>query len=144
MTLDEERYIKLDGLIGFRIEDVIKFDYISARRNVDNRDVDHTLSNHTSELYKIQEDSEENAAARESFITSLKETDYSLTEIYGHIFEEIIGKISKLGGMHTKDSIIKVISTLHHRELLKGNTTVVYEHDQRNLPEHYNLSLIHI
>lgn len=138
MTLDEERYIKLDGLIGFRIEDVIKFDYISARRNVDNRDVDHTLSNHTSELYKIQEDSEENVAARESFITSLKETDYSLTEIYGHIFEEIIGKISKLGGMHTKDSVIKVISTLHHRELLKGNTTVVYEHDQRNLPEHYN------
>lgn len=138
MTLDEERYIKLDGINGFRIDDVIKFDYISARRSVDNRDVDHTLSNHTSELYKIQEDSEENAAARESFIASLKETDSSLTEIYSHIFEDIIGKISKLGGMHTKESVIKVISTLHHRELLKGNTTVVYEHDQRNLPEHYN------
>lgn len=138
MSLDETRYIKLDGLVGFRIDDVIRFDYISARRSVDNKDVDHTLSNHTSELYKIQEDSEENAAARENFIASLKETDSSLTEIYSNIFEEIIGKISKLGGMHTKESVIKVISTLHHRELLKGNTTVVYEHDQRNLPEHYN------
>lgn len=138
MTLDEERFIKLDGLVGFKIDDVIRFDYISARRSVDNRDADHTLSNHTSELYKIQEDSEENTAARENFIASLKGTDSSLTEIYGSIFEDIIGKISKLGGMHTKDSVIKVISTLHHRELLKGNTTVVYEHDQRNLPEHYN------
>lgn len=138
MSLDEERYIKLDGLAGFKIDDVIRFDYISARRSVDNREADHTLSNHTSELYRIQEDSEENTAAREDFIASLKETDSSLTEIYGSIFEEIIGKISKLGGMHAKDSVIKIISTLHHRELLKGNTTVVYEHDKRNLPEHYN------
>lgn len=40
--------------------------------------------------------------------------------------------------MHQKETIIKVVSTLQHRDLLKGNTTVVYEHDQRNLPENYN------
>ena len=35
---------------------------------------------------------------------------------------------------------IEIISTLQHRELLKGNTTVVYKHDEDNrLPEHYNV-----
>lgn len=54
ITLDEERFIKPDELISFRIDDIIKVNYISARRSVDNRDVDHTLSNHTSKLHKIQ------------------------------------------------------------------------------------------
>ena len=78
MFLDESHYIKLDGLQGFRLDDVINFEYISARRNVDNKDVDHTLSVQTSELYKAQEDTEENLEARENFIASLKETDNTL------------------------------------------------------------------
>ena len=40
--------------------------------------------------------------------------------------------------MHQQETIIKVISTLQHRELLNGNTTVVYEHDNRKLPENFN------
>jgi predicted ATP-dependent endonuclease of OLD family len=37
------------------------------------------------------------------------------------------------------ESDIKIISTLQHRELLEGNTTVVYKHDEDNqLPEYYN------
>ena len=138
MTLDEKRVIKLDGLQGFRLDDVINFEYISARRCVDNKDVDHTLSTQTSDLYKAQENSEENVEAREQFIESLKDTDKNLTGIYDGIFSDIIKKIADLGGMHQKETIIKVVSTLQHRDLLKGNTTVVYEHDQRNLPENYN------
>lgn len=138
MTLDEKRVIKLDGLQGFRLDDVINFEYISARRCVDNKDVDHTLSTQTSDLYKAQENSEENVEAREKFIESLKDTDKNLTGIYDGIFSDIINKIADLGGMHQKETIIKVVSTLQHRDLLKGNTTVVYEHDQRNLPENYN------
>ena len=138
MLLDESHYIKLDGLQGFRLDDVINFEYISARRNVDNKDVDHTLSVQTSELYKAQEDTEENIEARENFIASLKETDNTLTDIYGNIFDGIIKKIGLFGGMHQQETIIKVISTLQHRELLSGNTTVVYEHDNRKLPENFN------
>lgn len=138
MSLDETRVIKIDGLLGFRLDDVINFEYISARRCVDNKDVDHTLSTQTSDLYKAQETSEENAEAREKFIESLKETDKTLTEIYDGIFNNIIKKIADLGGMHKEETLIKVVSTLQHRDLLKGNTTVVYEHDQRNLPENYN------
>lgn len=138
MSLDESHYIKLDGLQGFRLDDVINFEYISARRNVDNKDVDHTLSVQTSELYKAQEDTEENIEARENFIASLKETDNTLTSIYSNIFDGIINKIGLFGGMHQYETIIKVISTLQHRELLSGNTTVVYEHDNRKLPENFN------
>jgi hypothetical protein len=36
------------------------------------------------------------------------------------------------------DTDIAIISTLQHRELLEGNTTVVYTHDDHKLPEHYN------
>ena len=138
MSLDETRYIKLDGLQGFRLEDVINFEYISARRSGDNRDVDHTLSGQTSELYKAQEDSEENVQVREDFIASLKDTDHTLTGIYDNIFGDIIEKVSLLGGMCQQETMIKVISTLQSRELLKGNTTVVYQHDSHKLPEHYN------
>ena len=135
---DRHLDIKLDGLQGFRLDDVINFEYISARRCVDNKDVDHTLSTQTSDLYKAQENREENVEAREQFIESLKDTDKNLTGIYDGIFSDIIKKIADLGGMHQKETIIKVVSTLQHRDLLKGNTTVVYEHDQRNLPENYN------
>ena len=138
MVLNERSVIKLDGLQGFHLDDVVNFEYISARRCVDNKDVDHTLSEQTSELYKAQENSEENIEAREKFIESLRDTDQTLTDIYDGIFSDIAKKISELGGMHRKETIIKVVSTLQHRDLLKGNTTVVYEHDQRNLPENYN------
>lgn len=138
MTLDEKRVIKLDGLQGFRLDNVINFEYISARRCVDNKDVDHTLSSQTSDIYKAQENSTENVEAREKFIESLKDTDQTLTEIYDDIFSDIIKKIAELGGMHQQETLIKVESTLQHRDLLNGNTTVVYEHDQRKLPENYN------
>lgn len=138
MSLDETRFIKLDGLQGFRLDNVINFEYISARRCVDNKDVDHTLSSQTSDLYKALENSAENVEAREKFIESLKETDLTLTGIYDDIFSDIIKKIADLGGMHQKETLIKVVSTLQHRDLLKGNTTVVYEHDRCKLPENYN------
>ncbi len=44
-----------------------------------------------------------------------------------------------LFGIKINESEIEIISTLQHRELLEGNTTVVYKHDTDNhLPEHYN------
>lgn len=138
MELDEDIYVDLSTVQGFHLDDVINFQYISARRNVDNKDRDKSLSEKTSDLYKAQEDSEENVEARNDFIDMLKETDSQLTVIYGKVFESIIKDIEQLGGMRRKETVIKVISSLQHKELLKGNTTVVYEHDKRALPENYN------
>lgn len=138
MELDEDNYVDLSTVQGFRMDSIFNFQFISARRNVNNKDVDKTLSEKTSNLYKAQEESDENKEARGRLIDHLKDTDKELTELYGDVFAEILKKIEKLGGMKQKETVIRVISNLQHSELLKGNTTVVYEHDDMELPENYN------
>ena len=54
------------------------------------------------------------------------------------MFADIIDKVKKFGGMARNETIIKVVSSLQHRELLKGNTTVVYQQADKELPENYN------
>lgn len=134
----ETEYIDISKIQGFHLDDVIAFKYIGARRNVDNAEVGNTLSAQSSEIYKTQEENDEGTEAKEEFIEHLKETDTKLTTIYGKIFKDIIEKVSTLGGIVKKESLIKVVSTLQHRELLRGNTTVVYSHENTDLPETYN------
>lgn len=134
----ESEFIDISKIQGFHLDDVIAFKYIGARRNVDNADLGNTLSAQSSEIYKTQEENDEGVEAKEEFIEHLKETDAKLTTIYGKIFKDIIDKVSTLGGFVKKESLIKVVSTLQHRELLRGNTTVVYSHDDTDLPETYN------
>ncbi len=137
-TIDETNYIDIKDIQGFKMENVILFQSIGARRDVDNRDVDKTLSTKTSDLYKAIEETAEQIEAKEKFLDQLRETDIQLTGIYSDIFSDIVEKIKKFGGVTPNDSIIKVISSLQHRELLKGNTTVKYEHDNKDLPENFN------
>ncbi|MDT3356694.1 MAG: ATP-dependent endonuclease [Bacteroidota bacterium] len=137
-NLNETDYIDIKSIPNFKIENVILFQSIGARRSVDNADVDKTLSSKTSELYKAIEENEEQLEAKESFLEQLKETDIKLSSIYANIFADIINKIRLFGGISKDDTIIKVISSLQHRELLKGNTTVKYEHDSKDLPESFN------
>ncbi|MDV3618971.1 ATP-dependent endonuclease [Elizabethkingia anophelis] len=135
--VNEENFIDLEKeAIG--IKDVISFKYISARRDVTNKEVDKTLSRQTSNLYKKREDSSEKNQATEDFKDQLAGTDRVLTEIYGNLFNEVIDKVKNFGGVKINESDIAIISTLQHRELLEGNTTVVYTHDEHKLPEHYN------
>lgn len=137
-NLDETNYIDLKDVQGFNLESVVQFQCIGARRNVDNRDVDKTLSSKTSDLYKAIEENQEQIETKENFLEQLKETDKELTGIYSSIFSDIVEKIRMFGGLSPNDTVIKVISTLQHRELLKGNTTVKYEHDKKDLPENFN------
>ena len=122
----------------FRLSNVINFQYINAKRNVDNKDVDKTLSSQTSELYKIQETNNEQQEAIEMFHDSLKDTDKVLSSIYDGMFSDIVDKVRQFGGMSRNETIIKIISSLQHKELLKGNTTVVYQQADKELPENYN------
>lgn len=137
-TFIEEQYINLKDATNFRLCDVINFDYINAKRNVDNKDVDKTLSSQTSELYKIQEAADEQQDAIEKFQDSLKDTDKVLSSIYDNMFSDIVDKVRKFGGMSKNETVIKVVSSLQHREMLKGNTTVVYQQEDKELPENYN------
>lgn len=137
-TFVENRYINLKDIPVFHLDDVINFQYINAKRNVDNKEVDKTLSTQTSELYKIQEADNEQQEAIENFQDSLKDADIVLSLIYDKMFEDIIEKVKKFGGMSKNETVIKIVSSLQHRELLKGNTTVVYQQVDKELPESYN------
>lgn len=137
-TFIEEQYINLKDATNFRLCDVINFQYINAKRNVDNKDVDKTLSSQTSELYKIQEAADEQQDAIEKFQDGLKDTDKVLSSIYDNMFSDIVDKVRRFGGMSKNETVIKVVSSLQHREMLKGNTTVVYQQEDKELPENYN------
>lgn len=123
---------------GINIKDILNFKFIGARRDVTNKDRENTLSKQTSSLYKKQEDNSEKIEATDDFKDKLSETDETLSNIYKGLFKDVIGKVKDFGGIKLNDSDIAIISTLQHRELLEGNTTVVYAHDNHQLPEHYN------
>lgn len=136
-TVDEENYVDLDKE-GISIKDIINFKYISANRDVSNKDIDKTLSRQTSQLYRKKENSDEKSQATEDFKDQLSGTDVVLTNIYKDLFKDVIDKVKAFGGVSFNESEIEIISNLQHRELLEGNTTVVYSHDSYKLPEHYN------
>lgn len=137
-SFEERSYINLKDVTNFNLKDVVNFQYINAKRNVDNKEVDKTLSTQTSELYKVQETDDEQQEAIEQFQDRLKDTDVVLSSVYDKMFADIIDKVKTFGGMSKNETIIKVVSSLQHRELLKGNTTVVYQQADKELPENYN------
>ena len=137
-NLNENNYIDLDKEL-ISTKDIINFKYISARRDVANKDADKTLSTQTSIIYERTEAKQKQSEAVEGFKDKLSETDDQLSKIYVDLFKDIIAKVGDFGGLKPNESEIEIISNLQHRELLKGNTTVVYKHDDNNkLPEHYN------
>lgn len=135
--VNDNNFIDLESE-GIAIKDILGFKYISARRDVTNKEKENTLSKQTSSLYKKQEDNSEKNQATENFKDQLSETDSTLSEIYKDLFSDVIKKVQDFGGIKLNDTDIEIISTLQHRELLEGNTTVVYTHDDHKLPEHYN------
>ena len=135
--VNELKFIDLENE-GIIIKDIIDFKYISARRDVTNKEKEKTLSKQTSNLYKKQENNSDKDQATENFKDQLSETDNTLSDIYKNIFSDVIKKVQNFGGLKHNDTDISIISTLQHRELLEGNTTVVYTHDNHKLPEHYN------
>ncbi len=137
-VVNEDVYLNLISE-DISTRDIINFKFISARRDVTNKEVDKTLSGQTSRIYEKTESTEEQNNAVNDFKEKLSETDDHLSGIYKSLFNEIVEKVKAFGGVKINESDIEIISTLQHRELLKGNTTVVYKHDEENrLPEHYN------
>jgi predicted ATP-dependent endonuclease of OLD family len=136
---DEKTFIDLDAE-SINLSKIINFKWISARRNVSNKDADNSLSLLSAKIYKKLEASNPNEKIVEDFKDTLTTTDTKLNLVYEKIFEGVIDDVKKFGGINQNESVIKIVSSLQHRDLLEENTTVMYglganEHD---LPENYN------
>lgn len=120
------------------LKNILNFKKISARRDVTNKEVDTTLSSQTSKIYEKREASEEQNEQIDKFKDQLGDTDTVLSGIYKDLFKDTIEKVRRFGGIKENDSEISIESTLQHRELLKGNTTVMYSHADHMFPENLN------
>lgn len=123
-----------------QIDKIINFKWISARRNVSNKDTEKALSSQSSRMYKRLEATNANSDVIEKFKDALSQTDEELDGIYKNLFQEVIEDIKRFGGIKQDDSVIKIVSSLRHKELLEENTTVMYglSSADHSLPESYN------
>ncbi|WP_346893816.1 AAA family ATPase [Clostridium sp. UBA871] len=135
VNLDE--FIDLDKK-KVDISKIINFKYISAHRAITNSENDGTLSDLSSKYYEKTEINDSQSKAIETFENTLIQTDSKLSIVYDDLFKGVVQKVKKFGGMKKDETVIKIISSLQRRELLKGNTTVVYDDNCHCLPESYN------
>ncbi|CAI8723740.1 ATP-dependent nuclease [Pseudomonas chlororaphis] len=120
------------------LEEVLSFRSISAKRNVTNKNNDKTLSGQTAKIYKRTEETEEQKETVNLFKKKLRIADKDLSTVYQSMFAKLLGSVEKFGGVSHAETSLTIASTLQHRELLEGNTTVLYRHDEHDLPEHFN------
>lgn len=138
IKINQFSYKELDNKEKRVIDDLINFRFISARRDVTNRDIDKTLSVQTSRIYEKLEQNEDQLNKIDEFKDALGKTDITLSSVYKDIFSNTITLVQKFGGIKENESCISINSTLEHKELLKDNTTVMYDHEGVQLPEHFN------
>lgn len=103
-----------------------------------NKEIDKTLSKQTSILYRKKEDNQDGQKAAEDFKDQLSDTDGKLSDKYKVLFNKVIENVRQFGGYKLDESQIEIVSNLEHRNLLEGNTTVVYTQDDHRLPENFN------
>lgn len=134
--IKEGKYTELAR--DFRLEDVISFRYISAKRDVDNNERQRTLSSLIADLYEIKEKDDSLKETTDKFKSQMKQTDLILNKLYTTHFHDITDKIKDFGGIVKDESKLAVTSTLHHKDILNKNTTIVYDQDNQQRPESHN------
>lgn len=121
------------------ISRIINIKFISAKRLVDNKDSNRTLSIQSANYYEKIEDTPDMEESIADFKNELEKTDKKFDEKYANIFKDIIDKIKEFGCLKKDDLNLEIRSLLQQSNILKGNTTVVYNYKgQTNLPENYN------
>jgi putative ATP-dependent endonuclease of the OLD family len=137
-TVREDEYVDLLNE-AVRIDDIISFKRINARRSVSNKDSDRSLSAMSAKIYNAMASDAGDEEVFETFKEALSNTDDQLDGIYANLFKEVISDVRSFGGIKEGDTEIKIRSTLQHRDLLQENTTVMYGQGlDLTLPENHN------
>ncbi|WP_164557919.1 AAA family ATPase [Massilia atriviolacea] len=138
-NVKEDTYVDL-AKEDVRIEDIISFKRINARRSVSNKNSDHGLSSMSAKIYSAMSDDAGAEEVFETFKEALGDTDGKLDKIYSDLFKDVIADVQRFGGIQQGETQIKIKSTLRHRELLEENTTVKYGQstEPHFLPESHN------
>lgn len=123
-----------------RVEDIVSFKRINARRSVSNKDSERGLSLMSAKIYQAMDSDAQDGDVIESFKEALSDTDGQLNTIYDNLFKEVIEDVRQFGGIKEGDTQLKVMSSLKHYEMLGENTTVMYGQgaELHVLPESYN------
>jgi putative ATP-dependent endonuclease of the OLD family len=119
------------------ISKLIALNYVGAKRNVSNS-TETELSTLASNYYEKSKNPDVNSTASQQFENAVDKTDGDFNNIYTNIFKPLTDKISKFGGIKKNETTLKVISQIQAMNLLKDNTTVVYDDQTNFLPENYN------
>lgn len=116
---------------------IISFGFIDAKRNVSN-DNNTNLSVLSTDYFNRTDGVSKESEAIIELQNNIDAADVNLTNIYESIFEKLINKVSKYGGIRKNETTIKIVSSIESNKLLRDNTTVVYGNNSNQLPEKYN------
>jgi putative ATP-dependent endonuclease of OLD family len=123
------------------VKKIVNFRKIAAKRNVSNQEGGEvggtkTLSRLSSRYYeKLSNTGDDNVKLE--LQKKLIETDNSLSYVYANIFDKVVKDLEDFG-VSKQGNVVEVRSELQDQNLLKENTNVVYQHETKHLPEHYN------
>lgn len=130
---DDKNFIEIDES---KIRKIIRLQKISAKRNVSNNEDGENkkaLSSLSHRYFKPQEDSTNSSVI--DLQKNLIEVDKKLTKSYEPVFDKVVKDVEHFSYNGAK---ISVISNFQEINLLKENTSVVYDEKGIYLPEDYN------
>lgn len=136
---NEENSIEIDEKT---IKQILNFKRINAKRDVINPDgssnsTSNKLSKQSSRYYETVSGPQIEKQSVKELMSQMREADSDLEEAYSNIFSGILDKVKRFGGIKEKDSVLEITSRLDGKNLLKDNTTVMYNQDGQSLPEDY-------
>ena len=138
---NEENYIKITD--KRKINSILNFQRIKAKRDVADSDgtprrSEKTLSKLSSKYYEKVSDVEEENINTKKLRVQLGKTDDTLTKVYAGLFEQVINKVKRFGGIREDESQLRILSALEEKNILRENTSVIYDQNSQPLPEDYN------
>ena len=125
------------------VHKIIKVRWISASREVSNKENNHSLSKTSNRFYKLNNGEDIDTNANNLLQSAILKADETLTKAYSGddsnegIFTQVFERVKKFGG-NDSEAELAIHSSLSEKDILSNNTTLYYKHDDSLLPETYN------